>query len=109
MLCHNPDAAEDVAAAGCRAILSGHTHGGQIDLPLIGAPILPVRHRDRYRGMHGVDGARLYVNRGLGWLWRVRFRCRPEITLLALRAAPPDQSLPMAAKASLTAARTGFG
>ena len=90
MLCHNPDEAESLAAAGCRAILSGHTHGGQIDLPLIGAPILPVRHRDRYRGVHRVDGAWLYVNRGLGWLWQVRLGCRPEIALFTLRAAPPD-------------------
>jgi hypothetical protein len=102
-LCHNPDEAESLAAAGCRAILSGHTHGGQIDLPLIGPPILPVQHRDRYRGVHRVDGAWLYVNRGLGWLWQVRFRCRPEIALFTLRVAPADQSLPIDAKASVTA------
>ena len=84
-LCHNPDAAEDLADAGAGAILSGHTHGGQVQVPLVGPPILPVRNRDRYEGLHRVGEARLYINRGLGWLRKVRFGCRPEITILTLR------------------------
>jgi hypothetical protein len=84
-LCHNPDAAEDLAGAGAAAILSGHTHGGQVQVPLVGPPILPVRHRDRYEGLHRVGAAWLYINRGLGWLRKVRFGCRPEITILTLR------------------------
>jgi len=86
-LCHNPDAADPLARAGAGAILSGHTHGGQVHVPLLGPPILPVRDRDRYEGLHGVGGAWLYINRGLGWLWKVRFACRPEITILTLRKA----------------------
>ncbi len=87
VLCHNPDAAEDLAAAGCGAILSGHTHGGQVQVPLLGPPILPVRNRDRYEGMHYVSGTWLYITRGIGWLRRVRLNCRPEITVLTLVAA----------------------
>lgn len=87
VLCHNPDAAEDLAAAGCGAILSGHTHGGQVQVPLLGPPILPVRNRDRYEGMHHVSGTWLYITRGVGWLRRVRLNCRPEITVLTLVAA----------------------
>jgi predicted MPP superfamily phosphohydrolase len=91
-LCHNPDAADACATAGCGAILAGHTHGGQVQIPLLGPPILPVRNKERYEGLHRVGGAWLYINRGLGWLWRVRFACRPEISLLTLRAASDDGS-----------------
>jgi len=90
MLCHNPDAAEVLEAAGCTTILSGHTHGGQVDIPLLGPPILPVRNRSRYRGMYRVGRAGLYINRGLGWLLKVRLACRPEITVLVLRRAPDE-------------------
>jgi uncharacterized protein len=87
-LCHNPDAIEGLSAAGCGTILSGHTHGGQVDIPFIGPPRLPVIDRNRYRGLHHVGGSWLYINRGLGWLIKVRFLCRPEISLLTLRPAP---------------------
>jgi uncharacterized protein len=86
-LCHNPDAAEDLEAAGCGTILSGHTHGGQVQLPFVGPPRLPVVHRERYRGLCRVGRSWLYINRGLGWLVKVRFNCRPEISLLTLRPA----------------------
>ena len=88
VLCHNPDAADVLAAAGAGSILSGHTHGGQVQVPLVGPPILPVRNRRRYEGLHQVGGSWLYINRGLGWLLKVRFACRPEITILSLRGAP---------------------
>jgi len=91
VLCHNPDAADALAdgpgGAGAGAILAGHTHGGQVQVPLLGPPILPVRNRHRYEGLHRVAGSWLYINRGLGWLLKVRFACRPEITLLTLRRA----------------------
>jgi predicted MPP superfamily phosphohydrolase len=86
-LCHNPDAAEDLEAAGCGTILSGHTHGGQVQLPFIGPLRLPVVHRERYRGLYRVGRSWLYINRGLGWIAKVRFNCRPEISLLTLRPA----------------------
>ena len=85
VLCHNPDAAEDLEQAGCGTILSGHTHGGQVQIPLIGPPHLPVEHRDRYQGLHRVGRSWLYINRGLGWIVRIRINCRPEISLLTLR------------------------
>jgi len=88
VLSHNPDAAEVLAAAGAGAILSGHTHGGQVQVPLMGPPILPVRNKRRYEGLHAVGRSWVYVNRGLGWLFKVRFGCRPEITILSLCRAP---------------------
>ncbi|MHC4549914.1 MAG: phosphodiesterase YaeI [Planctomycetota bacterium] len=86
-LSHNPDTAYDVAAHGADLILSGHTHGGQVSLPFLGPPILPVRHRELAAGHYHLKGAQLYVNRGVGWLRRVRLFVRPEVTVLRLRPA----------------------
>lgn len=88
VLCHNPDAADAVAAAGCGPILAGHTHGGQVRIPLVGPILLPVENRTRDQGLHAVGGTCVYVTRGIGWARRVRFNCRPEITVLTLRPAP---------------------
>jgi hypothetical protein len=98
-LCHNPDAADQLAAAGCGAILSGHTHGGQVDLPLWGPLYLPVSNWSRYRGLYRVGRSWLYVNCGLGWLPHVRLFCRPEITLFTLRRAA-EAAEPAAAPAA---------
>lgn len=84
-LCHNPDAIEHLRHLPCHWILSGHTHGGQVRIPLLGAPILPVRNRQYDAGLFQVEDKRLYVNRGLGYLHRVRFNCRPEITEFTLQ------------------------
>jgi len=88
MLCHNPDAADDLAAAGCGPILAGHTHGGQVRIPFIGPILLPVENRSRDQGLHAVGQTCVYVTRGIGWARKVRFACRPEISLLTLRPAP---------------------
>jgi uncharacterized protein len=84
-LCHNPDAIEDLRRLPCHWVLAGHTHGGQVRLPLLGAPILPVKNRQYDAGLFEVGDKRLYVNRGLGYLHRVRFNCRPEITEFTLQ------------------------
>ncbi|MCX5656408.1 MAG: metallophosphoesterase [Planctomycetota bacterium] len=88
VLCHNPDAADELAAAGCGPILAGHTHGGQVCIPFIGPVLLPVENRTRDQGLHTVGRTCVYVTRGIGWTRRVRFACRPEISLLTLRPAP---------------------
>jgi len=85
VMCHNPDAAEAVDVAGDATILSGHTHGGQVQIPLLGPPVLPVANHDRYEGLHRVGGSWVYITRGVGWTYRIRFNCRPEISLLVLR------------------------
>jgi predicted MPP superfamily phosphohydrolase len=86
-LSHNPDTAPALARRGVHLVLSGHTHGGQVWIPGIGAPILPVRHREFVAGHYPVGEGQLYVNRGLGWLRRVRLFTRPEVTVLRLRPA----------------------
>jgi predicted MPP superfamily phosphohydrolase len=91
LLAHEPDyALQVVKHGGVDLMLSGHTHGGQIRLPLIGTPrgMLP---RDGRRFVHGyfnVGPLQLYVNRGIGTVKiPVRFLCPPELTLITLQAA----------------------
>lgn len=90
LLAHEPDIADFIAPLGRFALqLSGHTHGGQIVLPLIGSPYKP-RHGRLYRaGLYNIGGLQLYVTRGVGAvLFPLRFRCRPEISVLTLRVVP---------------------
>ncbi|MFH1745742.1 MAG: phosphodiesterase YaeI [Planctomycetota bacterium] len=85
-LCHNPDLFPVLKDYPCDWVLSGHTHGGQVRIPFFGAPILPIRNRQYDAGLFDEDGKCLYVNRGLGYLRRIRFNCRPEITEFTLAA-----------------------
>jgi predicted MPP superfamily phosphohydrolase len=87
-LWHEPLHAEQAAALGAFAQLSGHTHGGQIRLPLIGALAVP-KHGHRYiAGFSSIDEMPVYTSRGLG-MYRppLRLNCRPEVTLITLNAA----------------------
>ena len=86
LLAHEPDFA--VVSGSTRRFdlqLSGHTHGGQVRLPLLSRFGLP-KHGKRYvMGLYLVYGMLLYVNRGLGMTsMHIRFNCRPEITVITL-------------------------
>jgi len=89
LLVHNPDFTEMLPPGRVDLALCGHTHGGQVRLPLIGAPAVPSCFGQKYRsGL--VQGPRtlVYVNRGVGLIAPpIRFNCRPEITLFRLRSA----------------------
>ena len=89
VLMHNPDSFERWSQPGSHLILAGHTHGGQINLPVLGAPIVPSLYGQKYaRGLFRRDNSLMYVNRGLGVVWPgVRFNCRPEIALFRLHSA----------------------
>lgn len=90
-LLHNPDAIFELKDHKPHAILCGHTHGGQVRLPFLGAPVLPIKNRWLDAGSYNVNDSFVYVNRGLGVLpgftGSVRFNCRPEITLYTLKKA----------------------
>jgi predicted MPP superfamily phosphohydrolase len=90
-LCHNPDGVDVPEWQDFRGwILAGHTHGGQCKAPFFRPPLLPVNNKRYVAGKYELDGGRkLYINRGLGYLERVRFNCRPEITVFTLAAAQP--------------------
>jgi uncharacterized protein len=88
LLAHEPDFA-DVSAATRRfdLQLSGHSHGGQVRLPLLTRLALPPLSQRYTRGLYRVGDMFQYTNRGIGFVnLRVRFRCRPEITVLTLRS-----------------------
>ena len=86
LLCHNPDYAELMPAEPrVDLMLCGHTHGGQVNLPLLGRPRLPIQHHQYAAGL--VDGPHcpVYVTVGAGLIGPpVRFRCRPEVALLTV-------------------------
>ncbi len=87
LLVHNPDLNECLADQDLDLALSGHTHGGQVRLPLIGAPLVPSVMGQKYvAGWAEGPASPVYVNRGLGAnILNVRLNARPEITLLTLR------------------------
>lgn len=92
LLSHEPDFA-DISAATHRFDLqvSGHTHGGQVNLPWIGPPFLPGYGRKYYSGLYNVNGMVQYTNRGLGTAeLQVRINCRPEISQITLTAVKKD-------------------
>ena len=85
VLVHEPDSFLVMNQPGIRLQISGHTHGGQVRLPLVGAIILPKWGHRFETGLHERDGRYLYVNRGIGTLVpHIRVNCRPEITVLEL-------------------------
>ena len=89
LLCHEPDLADQYSLDGRVSLqLSGHTHGGQIRLPGIGALILPYLGRKYDFGLYKVNHMLLYTNRGIGVISEpVRYNCPPEITQFTLQRA----------------------
>lgn len=88
LLAHEPDFADESAATGRFDLqLSGHSHGGQVRLPLLGSPVTPYLGRKYVTGRYQVGGMIQYTNRGLGLIPpRVRLNCRPEITVFTLES-----------------------
>jgi predicted MPP superfamily phosphohydrolase len=91
LLCHAPDFARNFSSSpagqAVSLMLSGHTHGGQIRLPLYGPIVLPIGGKLYPEGSYRVGRMQLYVNRGLGTVGvPFRFDCPPELTLHTLRA-----------------------
>jgi hypothetical protein len=86
LLYHSPDLAPQASLAGVDLQLSGHTHGGQVRLPLLGAVFTGSLLGRRYSaGRYLLGRMTLYITRGLGMEGasapRVRFLCPPEIIL----------------------------
>jgi predicted MPP superfamily phosphohydrolase len=67
--------------------LSGHSHGGQVRLPMIGPLILPPMGEIYSMGLYSVGNAQLYTTRGIGTIHvNARFNCPPEVTAITLHA-----------------------
>ena len=88
LLAHEPDFADTAAATGRFDLqISGHSHGGQIVIPLLGPPLLPEWGRKYPSGLYNVNNMLLYTNRGVGVTTiNARFNCRPEITVYTLES-----------------------
>jgi predicted MPP superfamily phosphohydrolase len=87
MLAHNPDIIQTISDPRIRLTCCGHTHGGQINLPLYGPPIKPFGYKSDYiAGMYDTPtAAKVYVSRGLGTILPpLRFNSPPEVTLITL-------------------------
>jgi predicted MPP superfamily phosphohydrolase len=67
-------------------MISGHTHGGQINIPFVGPPVLPVRNKAYSSGLKtSPRGTSVFISKGIGWaIYPVRFNCAPEIAVLEL-------------------------
>lgn len=89
LLSHNPDVAESDVLDGHRVdlMLSGHTHGGQVRLPFVGAPGVPSRYGQKYaKGLVEGPRCRVHVSAGVGMsVAPFRFGVPPEINVLTLR------------------------
>jgi predicted MPP superfamily phosphohydrolase len=87
LLAHFPTIVEQAAYYGIELVLAGHTHGGQVRIPTLGA-VLPFRSPllEKYqKGLYQVNGTRMYVSSGIGTTGLpVRFLCPPEVVLLVL-------------------------
>jgi uncharacterized protein len=88
LLAHEPDSADWVPPGRVDLQLSGHSHGGQIVLPVIGPPYLPPLGRKYPWGLRHLGPLTLYTNRGLGTITLpFRFNSPPELTLFTLRSS----------------------
>lgn len=85
LLSHNPDSVDTEFATPLSLVISGHTHGGQVVLPFLGALKLPVKNKDYSSGLIATSGSPLFISRGIGWaILPARFNCYPEIAVLEL-------------------------
>ena len=90
LLAHDPRRLTEAAKLNVPAVLSGHTHGGQVVLPGVGAvakarfPIL--------QGLGHQDNTSIFVSRGIGTVYvPIRINCPPEVAIISLRATPRAQ------------------
>jgi predicted MPP superfamily phosphohydrolase len=86
LLSHNPDYVEEIRDPRVGLVLAGHTHGGQVNLPIIGPPVVPSLYGQKYaQGLVQGPVTQVFVTRGIGTITPpVRFLCRPEIVLATL-------------------------
>lgn len=88
---HSPDPAPELVALGYDLVLAGHTHGGQVRVPLVGALVTNCSIPNRMaRGLFRLGPGHVHISAGLGTSKYAPFRlfCRPEATLLELTPRP---------------------
>ena len=94
LLCHNPDVREDINnETKIDLTLCGHTHGGQVAIPLISHHFIPIKDPVRYQaGLIKEPYGYTYVNRGIGTIvFPLRIAAPPEITYFTLQKDGSDK------------------
>jgi uncharacterized protein len=94
LLSHSPDISPLASEAGIALVMSGHTHGGQVRFPLLGAPVTRTRLTHPHAaGLWQVEQTWVNVSNGLGFYQQLRFQSPPEVVRLTLRRGrpPPDE------------------
>ena len=91
LIAHEPDYADRTSAYRVDLQLSGHSHGGQVRLPIIGAILTPPGGRTYVQGLHLLENqdvpSYIYTTRGVGTTHvPIRFLCRPELSMITLRS-----------------------
>ena len=83
LLSHSPDVFGDIPN-NVDLVLAGHTHGGQVNIPFVGRPIVPSAFGDKYAyGLIEEDGKKMIVTSGIGTsILPIRFNCPPEIVVV---------------------------
>ncbi len=89
VLAHNPDTADMDFQGRVDLMICGHTHGGQINIPFLSQPWLPVKNHNYNFGLKlSKRGFPVFISRGTGWsIVPIRLNCPPEIAVLELTAA----------------------
>jgi predicted MPP superfamily phosphohydrolase len=86
LVSHTPDNIRWARQNNCRLMLSGHNHGGQIRLPIVGSMFVPSAYSRKYdMGTFHEPPTVVHVNRGLAGKEAIRFRCHPQVTRITLR------------------------
>lgn len=92
LLAHGPDQGEQLRRGNDAVdlVLSGHTHGGQVQLPLVGAPVNSADNPELYvEGLRRRPWTQVYTSRGIGTVHLpIRFMARPELPIVQLTGAP---------------------
>lgn len=84
LLMHNPDAKDHFGQYPWDLMLSGHTHGGQFDLPFVPNLHLPVRDRRYLAGLYSWNDRLIHITRGVGNVHGLRINCPPEVGIVEL-------------------------
>jgi len=84
ILCHNPDTKTLLDRYRWNVMACGHSHGGQLRIPLLGSPFAPLEDKRYACGLNSWEGHQIYTSRGVGNLHGIRINCRPEVSILDL-------------------------
>ena len=87
LLAHSPEIFRKINEKDIDLVLVGHTHGGQINIPIFADLILPLKYDKKYKsGLFKENSIYLYVNRGTGeTILPIRINAFPEVTLIELK------------------------